>query len=182
MDITSWQDLLKYGYDGEARDELGPKSDELLSAMDALAEIKWFSCVGAELSSDVHAVSSWDDALSIFSGTDARYGPNGHLDGPIERICRIGDSSEFGQSWQTACWQAGRRTNYQPWFPDWMTTGQADQLDLYLHEFVTSLVAEIVLADTVGMTYFREQLQWFYAGHFPCGWEGEWPVGMMRVF
>ena len=29
---------------------------------------------------------------------------------------------------------------------------------------------------------FREQLAWFQVGRFPCGWDGDWPNGRMRVY
>jgi hypothetical protein len=30
--------------------------------------------------------------------------------------------------------------------------------------------------------FFLELLLIYEAGHFPCGWEGEWPHGMVRVY
>jgi hypothetical protein len=54
----------------------------------------------------------------------------------------------------------------------------------YVIEFVRLLFIEIYAGDIAApqCTYFRDQLGWFLAGFFPCGWEGEWPHGRMRVF
>jgi hypothetical protein len=30
--------------------------------------------------------------------------------------------------------------------------------------------------------FFLELLRVFEAGHFPCGWEGQWPQGTLLVF
>lgn len=54
----------------------------------------------------------------------------------------------------------------------------------YAHEFIRLLFIEIYAGDVAEprCSYFRDQLGWFLAGFFPCGWEGEWPHGRMRVF
>lgn len=53
----------------------------------------------------------------------------------------------------------------------------------YVHEFIRLLFIEIYAGDAEPRcTYFRDQLGWFLAGFLPCGWEGEWPHGRMRVF
>jgi hypothetical protein len=44
------------------------------------------------------------------------------------------------------------------------------------------LLVEIVASPEAECTYFREQLSWFHAGHLPCGWDGDWPSGRMRVY
>jgi hypothetical protein len=30
--------------------------------------------------------------------------------------------------------------------------------------------------------YFLELFEVYEAGHFPCGWKGEWPAGKLVVF
>ena len=57
-----------------------------------------------------------------------------------------------------------------------------DLLFEYLYEFISMLLVEIIASPEAECTYFREQLPWFHAGRFPCGWEGDWPNGRMRVF
>lgn len=54
----------------------------------------------------------------------------------------------------------------------------------YIHEYIRLLFIEIYAGDVAEphCTYFRDQLGWFLAGFLPCGWEGEWPRGRMRVF
>lgn len=54
----------------------------------------------------------------------------------------------------------------------------------YIHEYIRLLCIEIYAGDVAEprCTYFRDQLGWFLAGFLPCGWEGAWPDGRMRVF
>jgi hypothetical protein len=41
---------------------------------------------------------------------------------------------------------------------------------------------EFEYADIVPPRYFAERAKWYLAGHFPCGWEGEFPEGRLIVF
>jgi len=54
----------------------------------------------------------------------------------------------------------------------------------YMHEYIRLLFIEIYAGDVdePRCTYFRDQLGWFAAGFLPCGWDGTWPVGRLRVF
>ncbi|KAB2896280.1 MAG: hypothetical protein F9K40_14780 [Kofleriaceae bacterium] len=54
----------------------------------------------------------------------------------------------------------------------------------YLHEYIRLLFIETYAGDVdePRCTYFRDQLGWFMAGLLPCGWEGDWPRGRLRVF
>ena len=53
----------------------------------------------------------------------------------------------------------------------------------YAHEYLKLLFREIYAGDLTEprCTYFRDQLGWFCAGLLPCGWDGDWPDGRMRV-
>ena len=54
----------------------------------------------------------------------------------------------------------------------------------YIHGYIRLLFIEIYAGDVAEprCTYFRDQLGWFLAGFLPCGWEGAWPDGKLRVF
>ena len=84
--------------------------------------------------------------------------------------------------WQRAREEAKRYTVLRGWAPQTLAREQRDLIFEYLYEFVSMLLAETIASPEAECTYFREQLVWFHAGHFPCGWDGEWPNGRMRVF
>jgi hypothetical protein len=41
---------------------------------------------------------------------------------------------------------------------------------------------ELEYADLVPPRYFAERARWYLAGHFPCGWEGDFPEGCLIVY
>ena len=41
---------------------------------------------------------------------------------------------------------------------------------------------ELEYADLIPPRYFKDRLDWYLAGHFPCGWDGEFPEGRLIVF
>jgi hypothetical protein len=121
---------------------------------------------------------------------DLKYGPNGHLIEPVARVRRIMSAPREYAWWQQARHDAVDFGGYTGYVPPWMEkkslTARSRTYDEavceYLYEFISWLLAEIIGGEQVGSTYFREQLEWFHAGHFPSGWEGVWPAGRMRVF
>ena len=84
--------------------------------------------------------------------------------------------------WQKAREDVKQYTALYSWIPDTLMQEQQDLLFENLYEFVSMLIAEIIASPDADCTYFREQLAWFNTGHFPCGWEGDWPSGRIRVF
>jgi hypothetical protein len=41
---------------------------------------------------------------------------------------------------------------------------------------------EVEYADVVPPAFFTKLLDWYMRGHYPCGWEGEYPEGKLIVF
>ncbi|HMP04555.1 MAG TPA: hypothetical protein PKC45_18865 [Gemmatales bacterium] len=40
-----------------------------------------------------------------------------------------------------------------------------------------AICMELEYSDLIPPKYFAERARWYLAGHFPCGWEGDFPVG-----
>lgn len=65
-----------------------------------------------------------------------------------------------------------------------------DETGLYPSEMIESPVRllcgaarEAMLADLApNLAFFRPLMAWFGAGHWPCGWEGEWPAGRLILW
>lgn len=41
---------------------------------------------------------------------------------------------------------------------------------------------ELEYADIARSSFFAELSKWYFAGHWPCAWEGEYPAGRLIVF
>lgn len=179
---TSWTELLSRRF-RNVSDEYGPHSQAVASAFAVLDKMEWLQHVGAPVNSrTVAVVRSWDEALTIF-GTDRRYNANGVLEAPCERVEAVFERFPERESW----WQKAREdvkpyTALYSWIPDSLPQERQDLMFENLYEFVSMLLAEIIASPDAECTYFREQLSWFHAGHLPCGWDGDWPTGRMRVF
>jgi len=182
-----WTDILSIRFD-DVTDEYGPHSHEVVSAFMTIEEIEWLQRVGEPITrSEVAIVHSWEEALTIFRGDRnanglRRYNANGVLNAPCDRVDPIFEQIPEREAW----WQKARR-DAKPYsifcgLPVTLSQELKDLVDENLYEFVSMLLAEIIGSPEANCTYFREQLSWFHAGHFPCGWEGDWPNGRMRVF
>ena len=44
------------------------------------------------------------------------------------------------------------------------------------------IASEMVVADLTDVHLLRDMWYWYRAGHWPCGWEGEWPDGRLIVY
>jgi hypothetical protein len=186
--VRSWQELLGDKWDLSEAEEtkFGSHAHELYSAFEVLGEVEFFGRVGEPLptTEECLRVSSWRDTLTVLNDDGTRYSPNGHLWGPLRRIETLIEKPEAYALWQRAVHKL------REYFPEDRTKNlpadldeiDRDHVSLHLWEYGISLVAEILFAEELEMTYFREQLAWYYAGRFPCGWEGDWPLGKLRVF
>jgi len=126
-------------------------------------------------------VHSWDEALTIFDD-DLRYNINGLLQAPCERVDEVLARFPERQAWWQKARQDIKRYIALSGIPDSLAQEKQDLLFEHLYEFVSMLLVEIIASPEGRCTYFREQLTWFHVGHFPCGWEGHWPNGRMRVY
>ncbi len=44
------------------------------------------------------------------------------------------------------------------------------------------IAIEMVVAHLTDIHLMRDMWYWYRAGHWPCGWEGDWPEGRLIVF
>lgn len=41
---------------------------------------------------------------------------------------------------------------------------------------------EVELSDYIETSFYRDHVKWYERGHFPCGWDGEYPEGRLIVY
>jgi hypothetical protein len=170
----------------------GFNSKHALTAGDVagrLRAIDWFARCGGPLTLDltmgVEAVGSWAEAIVC---------------------CRDGgwQDVELAAQNQLTLWLDGHdRANYQRWnelverhkadviAP--LTEGvllpfqQRHGLDIvFIHSVQWDILGALMENSYLGSGHpclFFLELLWVYeAGHFPCGWDGRWPEGKLRVY
>jgi hypothetical protein len=181
--MKTWKQLLDRD-DFQVRQDCGPHTNKLIAAVIALQDAEWYAKLGQSSPIDDRAirVRSWSEALSVLDDSE-RYVVGGTLVGPWDEMHRCDQLHPELHDW----WICGRKA-LSPVedvrFPEvpGLSHERAVLLTDYMFDYFNLLMMEIVYSDVSSCVYFREQLQWFHAGHFPCGWEGEWPVGKMRVY
>jgi len=178
---TPWTELLSQRF-GDITDEYGPHSQTVASAFATFSETRWLSRRGEFIGHvGVTRVETWSDALTIFR-EDGRYNVNGVLRAAYSQI-----DSALARTPQLRVWWSRARSDASEYalidgIPQSSLPDEQALVFEYLYEFVSMLLAEIILSDELSSTYFRDQLAWFHAGRFPCGWDGDWPLGRMRVY
>jgi hypothetical protein len=180
--MRTWQQILNQTWEG-VRDEYGNHSQQVVSAFEVLAEIRWFRHVGegVEAGITVDRASDWTDAIAPLRGNRS-YGPNGHLLTASELCVRVIEDERYRDAWRRARKDVGEYFGTSSVIRAHWPEEQQSFVEEYVYEFVSFLLSEIVGADAVGSTYFREMLTWFDAGHFPAGWTGPWPDGRWRIY
>ena len=183
-----WQTLLSERF-GNISDQYGPNSHAVGAALMTLADTPWLRHVGepwlesaAEPQSQLTIVKSWEDALFIFDDFP-RYNINGVLQAACDPCDRVVDGDPAREAWwQRAREDAKQYTSLMGWIPRTLSQEHRELMYEYLYEYISMLLAEIIAAPEANSTYFREQLTWFRAGHFSCGWDGDWPYGRLKIF
>jgi hypothetical protein len=183
-----WRELLSRQYTNIS-DQYGPHSQAVASALMAIGETRWLKNVGEpwfesalEPIDQVTIVKSWDEALTIFNDFP-RYNINGVLQAACDPIDKaFEDHPDLEGWWQKAREDAKQYSALMGWIPRTISQEHRELMFEHLWEFVSMVLAETIASSQVECSYFRAQFSWFHAGHFPCGWQGDWPDGRVRVY
>jgi hypothetical protein len=177
---TPWPDLLSQHF-RDVNEAYGPNSQAVASAFVALSKTPWLEHVGEPWPEHVGAplannrvivVRSWDEALTIFDDP-LRYNVHGLLQGPCTRNDAVLARFPEREVWWQKAREDAKRYVALSGIPDTLPQESQDLLFEHLYELVSMLLVEIIAGPDAECTYFREQLTWFHAGHFPCGWKGD---------
>lgn len=184
--MRTWQEVLGI-VRGLGADEgvYGPHSREIVSAVVALQKAIWYKNVGRPSAGDaaVVRVASWDAAWAILDDR-ARYNICGTLKEPLRIVTSLRDDDTQEAGWWRAARDYRRRAVelVDPPVDDESPDSRAFAAADYIQDYVDRLLEEIIVQDHTDCTYFREQLPWLAFGYFPCGWDGDWPTGKLRIF
>jgi hypothetical protein len=173
-------------------------------ALSHLRQAPWLANLGAPSICDtsVSRVADWNAALLAFGegglnhdGSHKTYNRNGTLYAPLWLLLGRIDADEMLNRRTAAA--ANHALDALIGYYSAVGDGACRHLDPtvdsfdteillgdYVHEYIRMLFIEIYAGDIAELhcTYFRDQLGWFLAGFLPCGWDGAWPAGKMKVF
>lgn len=189
--VPSWNDIV----DGRTAD------DAAEIALARLREAPWLANLGqaSQRDDDVLRVKAWPEALRMFTEASAddehATGSSGILNAPFwlllrrldadERLNRqTADASNHALDALIGYYSAVGEGACAHLPPGEDTFETEIALGDYVHRYIQLLFIEIYAGDIAEprCSYFRDKLGWFLAGLLPCGWEGKWPQGRLRVF
>lgn len=143
------------------REELNP---QLHSFLEELERYPWFENVGVRLKDDVKQVRSWREAWECLQD----------------------------ESWTYASFHEGVDSWHDAWDMSYDKALQIASQSLYCHQFeegITSadaaaydVAAAAVEISRAQSAFFAHLMKWYAKGHFPCGWEGDYPQGKLIVY
>ena len=172
--------------------KFGPNTAAVRAFLESVKDIPWFSQVGQPTDRDGELMRVEFDFLAQHH--EAPYAPWGavlaRIESCIERL--VFDSQRLGE------WGAIRELVKFPTrcVDDFYLAlnerypGYYGESCLYAHELANppirllwGAVDEIMVADLdPSLAFFGSLVPWLRCGHWPCGWQGEWPQGKLILW
>ena len=164
--------------------EPGQLKVQTLELLNQLDRFDWFTNVGGLLPSSVARAATWREAGAICktkaSSNVALAASNLlterlYYDHP-KRYHRVWNSLVLAINpiWRPLC-EARMR-------PIQIANKLSEEFVHAVDWDIVGACMEIEYADLIPPRYFKDRLDWYLAGHFPCGWEGDFPEGRLIVF
>jgi hypothetical protein len=158
-------------------------NEQAHSMLDLLHTARWFVSVGQPLDSSVRQAQSWQEADSLCADIDWS---NALLEGRNEITATIANHFEdYPKPWNET-------VDYVTMIIKPMIAHKASPiqeqyslspafLDSIRHA-VLGMVMAAHYADLYRSAFYADLADWYIKGHFPCGWEGDYPQGRLIVY
>lgn len=157
-----------------------PRTKATLAELTAAA---WFRRVGEPVEGPFVPVKSWDEAIEQCSSLAwenlSLEAANRYREAVLKR------SPERYQQWNTI---ADELRPVVVAFVDRQTRATIEKHGLpkvfkdRVNWDIMHLCMEAEYADVFPPGFFASQAYWYVQGHFPCGWEGKFPVGKLVLY
>lgn len=153
--------------------------------LDRVGGFNWFEHVGNPIeSNDVARVFSWQDANVVCSKRESANVALECQNLLTERLCFEFPTRYRGQ-WNKlarlvmARWTPLLKQNVMPLLKKHKMSKDAVSA---VKVDIGMACMELEYSDLIPPKYFKARLEWYSIGHFPCGWEGDFPEGSLVVY
>lgn len=182
--MKTWQELLEVsdGHAGGADEPWGPNSRLVRRAATILRQTAYYCHAGQPLADDrVAPLATWVEVLDWLEAHAVTGTHPGALDARYRGALK--ESPKVRGWWRhaTEVFRSSTEIPLPAVARQW-TPRQRGLLAELLDDVRWWAVFELVAPELADATYFRELLQWLHAGRLPCGWDGTYPQGRIRVF
>ena len=165
--------------------------DAVVSFVEELPRIPWCSALGEPTDSDELLVRvSLDDVLALHPHPYQLWGDLlvAH-EAPVDRLILSSGRLGADDALQSSVRIKGDSVsdffvNLAQAYPDYYKDSYQYAYELIDPPVRLVLYAarEILLSDLADMHFFRNLMPWFKRGHWPMGWQGQWPDGKLILW
>ena len=157
-----------------------PETEATLNKLDS---VEWFRCVGKTDVEQATLVSSWTEAIKHVRSAHSK-------EVVLEAANRITEGILKSSLDRYANYNAVVAT-VKPPVVEMVKRKSASTAEQHalpkefidrLNWNILHLAIECEFADVIPAGFFTALSYYYYVGHFPCGWEGEYPKGRLIVY
>lgn len=159
-------------------------TEEAKKTLAALEKLDWFWNVGQAIGADAAQVHSWKEALRICRSRDS---DNVQLESQnllTEKLCFQFPDKYHGK-WNPLVTRVKKKTDplvLRKVLASACCPKLPEPVLAMIRSDVRLIIMELEYADIVPPRFFAQRAKWYLAGHFPCGWEGDFPQGRLIVY
>jgi tRNA/tmRNA/rRNA uracil-C5-methylase (TrmA/RlmC/RlmD family) len=154
-----------------------------VATLNEIEKADWFSCVGKQDTSAAIVLSSWKEAIESCGSHDWQNLCLEAANQLRERILQR--SRERFKRWNEIVDEVKPTTEALVRRKIEAVVRQHKLPLVFMHSVqwdVLHLCMEAEYADVFPPAYYASQAYWYVKGHFPCGWKGEFPKGMLIIY
>ncbi len=153
------------------------------ATLEKLEEADWFSCVGKKDTTAAIVLSSWTEAIEHCGAIEwenlCLEAVNQYRERLVER------SRERFNKWNEIVDELKKTTKPFARRKIEVVVRDHDLPKVFedtVHWDVLNVCMEAEYADVYQPGYYASQAYWYVKGHFPCGWDGEFPKGKRIIY
>jgi hypothetical protein len=153
------------------------------ATLNKLQQAEWFNCVGVKDTNAAVVLSSWEEAVEHCSSVDwenlCLEAANQYRERLLER------SKERFVRWNDIVVEIKR--TIEPFVHEKVkAVMNAHKLPKVFEDTVQWDILHVCMeaeyADVYPPGFYASQAYWYVKGHFPCGWEGNFPNGKLIIY
>ncbi|CAG0965190.1 hypothetical protein ANRL4_00911 [Anaerolineae bacterium] len=153
------------------------------ATLDDLAAANWFERVGVADTDAAVVLSSWHEAVESCSSPEWEDLCFEAINQFCERLAER--SVEKFNKWNDLVAEFKPITRDMVQAKTWQVVEENNLPKLFLDNVerdVLLLALEAEYADVFPPAFFASQAYWYTKGHFPCGWRGVFPQGLLVIY
>ena len=154
-----------------------------IATLDKLEKDNWFACVGKKDTTAAIVLSSWQEAIEHCSSVEwenlCLEASNQYCERLVER------SKERFNQWNDIAVELKQTTVLFVRRKIEAVVREHDLPQVFENMVQWDILGacmEAEYADVYQPGYYASQAYWYVKGHFPCGWEGDFPKGNLIIY